>query len=114
MRPVRAWRTRNMKRNRAELRVLFVVLGLWATCARARTPVPGGCETPASERTSEIGCYFAATADLGELPQTDLFWHLYTYPDDSSAQSAREPRSTVASAFGKVWMFTVAGSDWRP
>jgi hypothetical protein len=37
---------------------------------------PGACNTPVSERTSEIGCYLTATQSLGLLPQSRYFWGL--------------------------------------
>lgn len=76
--------------------------------------VPGHCETPVSERTSEAGCYFVASEDLGKLPETPLHWHLYNYPTRSSAEAAKGPHGTVVESFGKVWLFTIAEAGWRP
>lgn len=76
--------------------------------------VPGHCETPVSERTSEAGCYFVASEDLGKLPQTPLHWHLYNYPTRSLAEAAKGPRGTVVESFGKVWLYTIAEAEWRP
>src|SRR5215510_12561709 len=75
--------------------------------------VPGGCNTPVSQRSSEVGCYLAATEVLGALPQGPLFWHLYVYPTRTAAEAAKGPRGTVVESFGKVWLYTIAGSDWR-
>jgi len=76
--------------------------------------VPGGCETPASERTSEAGCYFVASENLGELPQTPLYWHLYNYSNRAEAEAAKGPRGTVVESFGKVWLYTIGEVNWRP
>jgi quercetin dioxygenase-like cupin family protein len=76
--------------------------------------VPGGCETPVSERTSEAGCYFVASENLGELPQTPLYWHLYNYSNRAEAEAAKGPRGTVVESFGKVWLYTIAEANWRP
>jgi len=54
-----------------------------------RAQVPGGCNTPVSERTSEVGCYLTATEVLGTLPQGALFWHLYVYPTRAAAETAK-------------------------
>src|SRR5262249_32378129 len=73
--------------------------------------VPGGCETPVSERTSEAGCYFVASEVLGELPPTALYWHLYNYPTRPSAEASKGPRGTVVESFGKVWLYTIAEAE---
>jgi quercetin dioxygenase-like cupin family protein len=80
-----------------------------AVCAQ----VPGGCNTPVSQRTSEVGCYLTATEVLGTLPQGPLFWHLYVYPTRSAAETAKGPRGTVVEAFEKVWLYTIADAEWR-
>src|SRR6476660_8080033 len=85
----------------------FSVTGV--VCAQ----VPGGCNTPASERTSEVGCYLTATEVLGTLPQGPLFWHLYVYPTRAAAETAKGPRGTVVEAFEKVWLYTIAEPEWR-
>jgi hypothetical protein len=48
--------------------------------------------------------------DLGELPQTPLFWHLYNYPSRAAAEAeaARRPRATVVEAFEKIWLYSIA------
>src|SRR5947209_13319424 len=75
--------------------------------------VPGGCNTPVSQRTGEAGCYLTATELLGALPQAALFWHLYAYPTHAAAESAKGSRGTVVESFGKVWLYTIADSEWR-
>ena len=75
--------------------------------------VPGGCNTPVSQRLSEVGCYLTATEVLGALPQGPLFWHLYAYPTRAAAETAKGPRGTIVESFGKVWLYTIAESEWR-
>ena len=75
--------------------------------------VPGGCNTPVSQRTSEVGCYLTATEVLGALPQGPLFWHLYVYPTRAAADAAKGPRGTVVESFGKIWLYTIAEAEWR-
>lgn len=75
---------------------------------------PGGCTTPVSQRTSEVGCYLDAIEVLGGLPQVPLFWHLYNYPTSAAAEAAKPPHGTVVEAFGKVWLYTIADAGWRP
>jgi quercetin dioxygenase-like cupin family protein len=80
-----------------------------AVCAQ----VPGGCNTPVSQRTSEVGCYLTTTEVLGALPQGPLFWHLHVYPTRAAAETAKGPRGTVVESFEKVWLYTIAGSEWH-
>jgi hypothetical protein len=104
---------------RAGLFVMVCSLTSWVSSS-AQVPasvlgqVPGGCVTPAAERTSEIGCYLTATEPLGALPQRPLFWHLCEYSSHASAQAARGPHGTVVESLGKIWLYTIAESMWRP
>ena len=52
----------------------------------------------------------APALQLGEV-----FWHLYEYPTRAAAEAAK-PRSfgTVAESLGKVWLYVIAGKEWRP
>lgn len=79
----------------------------------ASAQVPGRCEVPVSQRTSENGCYVSATVSLGELPTGPLFWHLYTYSSRAQAEAVAGPRLTVVEAHGKVWLFAIAEEHWR-
>ncbi len=80
----------------------------------ASAQVPGRCETPASERTGEVGCYLTAADVLGSLPAGPMYWHLYNYPTRAAAEAAKGPRGTVVESFGKVWLYTIAEEGWRP
>jgi mannose-6-phosphate isomerase-like protein (cupin superfamily) len=76
--------------------------------------VPGGCDTPISQRTSEVGCYLLATEVLGAIPERPVFWHLYSYPTRAAAEAVKRPQGTVVEPFGKVWLYTIAGAGWVP
>ena len=81
----------------------------------AGTRVPGGCDVPVAKRTSETGCYLLATESLKSLPAREVFWHLYTYPTKAAAEAARKDSAgTVVESLGKIWLFAIAGSTWRP
>jgi len=95
---------------------LGLITSLLAAAAAAGivcAQVPGGCNTPVSQRTGEAGCYLTATELLGALPQAALFWHLYVYPTHAAAESAKGSRGTVVESFDKVWLYTIADSEWR-
>jgi quercetin dioxygenase-like cupin family protein len=39
---------------------------------------------------------------------------LYVYPNRAAAEAAKGPRGTVVESFGKIWLYTIAESEWRP
>lgn len=93
--------------------VLFAAPG--ATAQNPGSNVTGGCEKPVGERTAETGCYLLATAPLRALPAGEVFWHLYTYPTRTAAEVASKGSpGTVVESQGKIWLFAIAGSSWRP
>ena len=72
-----------------------------------------GCR-PVKERTGETGCWILNNAALGKLRVESVFWHLDSYGSRAAADAAKGPRGTVVEALGRVWLFTIAGADWRP
>jgi len=80
--------------------------------ATASAQLPGRCEVSVSERTGAIGCYVAANAPLGPLPDIPLFWHLYVFPSRAAADAAKAPRATIVEAFDRIWLFAIAPPDW--
>jgi mannose-6-phosphate isomerase-like protein (cupin superfamily) len=93
------------------------VLCVTADAALAQTtpnPVPGGCETPASQRPKDEGCYLSASQELGVLSQSARFWHVYNYPTRAAAEAIKGPHGTVVESFGRTWLYTIADADWRP
>jgi quercetin dioxygenase-like cupin family protein len=92
---------------------LVIVMAL-ATIEPVSAQAPGGCNTPVSQRTGEIGCYFTASEVLDALPPGPLFWHLYHFPTHAAARAAKGPQGTVVESFGKIWLFTIADASWRP
>ena len=96
--------------------VLVTLFAAHAALAQgAQSNVTGGCEVPASQRTAEYGCYLLTTESIETLPPGPLFWHLYTYPTRAAAEAARKGSAgTVVESLGRIWLFTLAGSTWRP
>ena len=82
--------------------------------ASTSVPVPGRCEQPRTGPADAVGCYGAGMAQLGAAPATPLFWHIDRYPTLAAARAAQREHGTVAEAHGRVWLFTIAGADWRP
>lgn len=85
-----------------------------ARVASTTVPVPGRCEERRTGPADAVGCHLAGTEQLGVAPATPLFWHIDSYPTLAAATAARRERGTVAEAHGRVWLFTIAGADWRP
>src|SRR4051812_50195512 len=76
------------------------VLCVTADAALAQTtpnPVPGGCETPASQRPKDEGCYLSASQELGVLPQSARFWHMYNYPTRAAAEAIKGPHGPLSN-----------------
>lgn len=105
--------SRQSRATRVPVSLALLLMAL-AVSEPVSAQVPGGCETPVSQRTSEVGCYWNAGIDLGDLPRTPLFWHSYNYPTRAAAEAAKGPRAVVVDAFGKVWLYVLAEADWRP
>jgi quercetin dioxygenase-like cupin family protein len=70
---------------------------------------------PVAQRTDDPGpACFTAKESLGALTAGEYFWHLYTFPDVATADAAKLPHSTVVESLGKVWLFAVAPTNWKP
>lgn len=78
----------------------------------ANPGLSGWCETPASERKAETGCYTTAIMPLGVPPGSELFWYLDTFPTRDAAAASRGPRSAVVSGLGRHWLFTIETQNW--
>jgi quercetin dioxygenase-like cupin family protein len=74
---------------------------------------PAGC-IPISERKMELGCYVVTAEALGELPRTQLYWQIVSYPTRSAADAAKGARGTVVEAVDQIWLMTIAEAGYRP
>jgi quercetin dioxygenase-like cupin family protein len=73
------------------------------------------CEPVAQRGQRTLGCYITAREELGRLPRdTALYWHIDRFTSEAVAQAARGSRGTVVHSLGKIWLFTIADSAWRP
>jgi quercetin dioxygenase-like cupin family protein len=72
-----------------------------------------GC-IPVEQRAGrEVGCYILITEKLGQLPQNQVFWVLYNYPDRMSAEAAKGPNDTVFESLGKIWLSHIGPKGWE-
>lgn len=68
---------------------------------------------PVSERTGPVGCWIVAHEALGEMPATQMLWHLSTYPSRTAAEAEKARGATVVEALDKVWMLAIAPAGSR-
>ena len=95
-------------------KAVALLLGAFAFPRAAAAQVPGRCEVPVSERTSDVGCYLVATQALPAAISGSMYWHLYTYPTRAAAEAEKSSTGTVVESFGKVWLYTIAEEAWHP
>jgi len=95
---------------------LAVAAGLLATGGgpASAQPVAGGICKPVSERTAEVGCWIVAHDPIGPIVQSEIYWHLDTYPTRAEAEASKGPHSTVVESLGKVWLLSIEKAGWRP
>jgi quercetin dioxygenase-like cupin family protein len=95
----------------------FILVGA-ADVGRAQLPgtkIPGGCDVPASRRTSSTGCYLTATLALPELPDGQIYWHLFSYASRAEAEAAEKPpASIVVESLDRIWLFAIGDATWQP
>jgi quercetin dioxygenase-like cupin family protein len=78
------------------------------------TRIPGGCDVPVAQRTSDTGCYLTATLVLPELPSGPVYWHVYSYPSRAVAETVpQRPASIVVEALGTIWLFAIGDVAWQ-
>ena len=92
----------------------LLLMFLIQASASGQTPPRRTC-LPISERAGrDVGCWLIVAEPLGQLPQSEVFWHLDTYTTRAAAEAAKGPRGTVVEALGKVWLSTIGDAGWRP
>jgi quercetin dioxygenase-like cupin family protein len=78
------------------------------------TRIPGGCDVPVTQRTSDTGCYLTATLPLPPLPAEPIFWHVYSLPSRSAADAVeKQPASIVVESLGRTWLFAIGDEKWQ-
>lgn len=70
--------------------------------------------TADAEADDRPGANALASVPAVGLPRAPIYWHLDTYATRAEADAAKGPRSTVVETFGKVWLFTLEETGWRP
>jgi hypothetical protein len=93
---------------------LFCLTVLSLSSQALAQPVSGEVCKPISERSGELGCGVLAHESVGQLNQSQVFWHLDVYQTRAAAEAAKRARGTVVDSLGKVWLLTIAEEGWRP
>jgi hypothetical protein len=97
----------------ATVSIAFAATLVPSRSAHAQTD--GTCIPVAERAGREFGCFIMARQELGRLPATPaLSWHIDRYSTGAAAEGARTARSTVVESLGRIWLYTIARSDWRP
>src|SRR2546426_3902447 len=65
-------------------------------------------EGPRAQRET-TGVFILARTIVPHLPPAPLIWRLETFPSEDAARAAGRPASVGVKAYGKTWLFTVAG-----
>jgi len=65
-------------------------------------------------RIGDVGCWIVASAPVGQLGQSHVFWHLDTFATRAAAEAVKGPRGTIVESYGKVWLLTIDEKNWRP
>lgn len=91
-----------------------LLLGLAATAATVPSMVDAQATTRACSATEEVGpACLLARKPLPSLPPDKLFWHIDRFTSKEAAERASTASSTLAQAFGSIWLFTIAPRRWR-
>lgn len=67
-----------------------------------------------NERTQDAGCWIMARVPQGVMPQSTVFWHVYSYPSRAEAEAVKGSHGTVIEGLGKIWLLAVGDAGWRP
>ena len=95
--------------------MVFLILAGASLPGRSAVAQTTGCEPVGQRAGREFGCFITARAELGALPRdSSLYWHIDAFGTRSAAEAAKASRSTVVSSLGRIWLFTIAESGWRP
>jgi hypothetical protein len=99
----------------AMARVITRLAGIASLVATSAAAQSQDCGPVAQRAGREFGCFITAREDLGALPRDSaLYWHIDAFPTRAAAEAAKARRSSVVESLGRIWLFTIADSGWRP
>jgi len=104
-------------RSHAAKLLMKACLSLATSCCvnggmHGQSPKPLVSCKPASQKTSDLGCWIVASAPLGVV-NAPVYWTLDSFSTRADAERAAGQAGTVVESLGKVWLFTI-GSKLAP
>ena len=69
---------------------------------------------PANGREEQVGCWIISTLPVTATAGSSFYWHVYELAAGSEPRAADLAGGRRARAYGRDWLFMMAGRDWRP
>ena len=67
---------------------------------------------PVNGHQGQPGCWEIGSIPIQAHVGTPLYWHVYEFSTIAEAQEARDDRSRVINAYGRIWLEAVADKQW--
>ena len=61
-------------------------------------------EVPAGQKRPEFGCFAIASEKALQFPQSQIYWHVMTFPNRAAAEAAKSATGIVVQEDGRVWL----------
>ena len=61
-------------------------------------------EVPAGQKRPEFGCFAIASTKALQFPQSQVYWHLITFPNRAAAEAEKSSTGIVVEEDGRVWL----------
>ena len=61
-------------------------------------------DTPAGQKRPDFGCFNIATESGLEFTDSEVYWHLRTYPTRAAAEARKSKTGIVVEEDGRVWL----------
>jgi len=68
----------------------------------------------AEGRQDQLGCWIIATMPVAATAGSPLYWHVYELPAGTAPDATDLAGGPPIRAYGRDWLFMMAGPDWRP
>ncbi len=93
-----------------------------ALVGRLSAQAPGGAihdhitgvacvETPAGQKRPDFGCFNIATEAGLRFTESEVYWHLRTFPTRAAAEARKSATGIVVEADGRVWLSEFGARD---
>jgi quercetin dioxygenase-like cupin family protein len=106
---------------RLTMPIASIIALLASSCATAPPPAETHAQhaqdvacVPAEGRQDQLGCWIIATLPVAATAGSALYWHVYELPAQGEPAVADLGGGRSVRAYGRNWLFMMAGRDWRP